>query len=249
MICDRPRDAPANMALDEALLHAVCSGAAPPTIRTYRWSHTAISVGRFQNLTATLNVPFILEHGIPVVRRCTGGRGVLHGGDVTISVAMPLRLLGADAGSVLRSHRRIMSGIAAGLASLGRHAVAGHEPFRPQARAGDCFATASGADLVDPHAGKLVGAAQRRTGDALLQQISVLWRGADVQHADVFLGTTTEPSYVLADVPMSRLQRALLEGLCGELRATYQHGTFSPAERLTARRLRDAVSVDLAVLM
>src|SRR5436190_13594315 len=85
-----------NMAVDEALLESVMTNAAPPTLRLYSWESAAVSVGRFQSIARTLRQEECAARGVPLVRRITGGRGILHGDDLTISVAAPIEAVGLD---------------------------------------------------------------------------------------------------------------------------------------------------------
>src|SRR5690242_15884224 len=79
-----------NMAVDEALLESVIGNGAPPAIRLYTWSRPGLTVGRFQDIVRTLDLEECLARGILPVRRITGGRGILHGDDLTLSIAASL---------------------------------------------------------------------------------------------------------------------------------------------------------------
>lgn len=164
---DGERDAAAQMAADETLLDDVAGGG-PPVLRLYRWSRPALSLGRFQPVD-DVDAPACRRRGVEVVRRPTGGMGLLHGGDVTYAVAMP-RPAGAD-GSVDAVYRLLAGGLIAGLARLGvAAAVARHGgPAGPV-----CFAGQQGADL--------------RVGDRKLCGSAQVWRaGAVLQHGSVLV--------------------------------------------------------------
>jgi lipoyl(octanoyl) transferase len=165
---DRDLDAAAQMAADEALLDEVAAGA-PPALRLYRWSRPALSLGRFQP-DADADADACARFGVEVVRRPTGGRGVLHGGDLTYAVAMP-RPAGPE-GGVDPVYRQLAAALIAGLARLGvEAAVARHDgPAGPV-----CFAGQQGADLRVGDR-KLCGSAQVRRAGAVLQHGSVLRR-------------------------------------------------------------------------
>src|SRR5512138_2930824 len=75
-----------NMAVDEALAEAVGAGTSPPTLRLYGWERPTLSVGYLQREAA----PAALAAEIPVVRRPSGGRAVLHDRELTYSLALPL---------------------------------------------------------------------------------------------------------------------------------------------------------------
>src|SRR5256885_13539498 len=78
--CDS-RSAALNMAIDEALLEA----ATQPTIRFYRWDHSALSFGYFGKFSE------VEGHSVEcdIVRRWTGGGIVFHGADLTYSIGIP----------------------------------------------------------------------------------------------------------------------------------------------------------------
>lgn len=154
------------MAADLALLDGVVAGA-PPALRLYRWSPPALSLGRFQP-DGDLNAAACSRWGVQVVRRPTGGRALLHGGDLTYAVAMP-RPTG-PAGSVDALYRRVAGALLAGLARLGVDAAIVRDggPAGPA-----CFAGGQGADLRVGER-KLCGSAQLRRDGAVLQHGAVL---------------------------------------------------------------------------
>jgi lipoate-protein ligase A len=154
------------MAADLALLDAVEAGGAP-VLRVYRWHPPAVSLGRFQPET-DLDRAACAAHGVEVVRRPTGGKALLHGGDLTYAVAMP-RPSGA-AGHVDALYRTLAGGLIAGLARLGVDAAIGGDrgPAGPV-----CFAAAQGADLRVGRR-KVCGSAQVQRGATVLQHGSIL---------------------------------------------------------------------------
>jgi lipoate-protein ligase A len=174
---DRGLDAAGNMAADLALLDDVVSGA-PPALRLYRWRTPALSLGRFQP-DDDVDHDACAVHGVEVVRRPTGGMGLLHGGDLTYSVVMPVPP--GPAGGVDPVYRRLAGGLIAGLASLGvEAAVARHDgPAGPV-----CFAAQQGADLRVGER-KVCGSAQVRRDGALLQHGSILLGRLAIDETDV----------------------------------------------------------------
>ena len=156
-----PHDAALNMALDEVLL----GRATGPVLRVYRWVRPAVSFGYFGKVAdAEAAWP-----GREMVRRWTGGGIVPHGADVTYTLLVPrgcaLFRLGAE-----EAYRAIHERIAALLAEQGR-------AVRVAAAAGAkisdaCFENPVRYDLLGA-AGKIAGAAQRRTRAGLLHQGSV----------------------------------------------------------------------------
>jgi lipoate-protein ligase A len=156
------------MAIDLWLLEQHRQGASPPSLRFYTWSPPAISLGYHQH-----RYPEFWQHltwqGMPVdlVRRPTGGRAVLHQGDLTYAVVTS----GLN-GSRLQVYETICEFLLQGWRRLGldlHYGTAGrgyiHQP--------NCFGTATGADLVLADGTKFIGSAQLRRGNAILQHGSM----------------------------------------------------------------------------
>jgi len=108
-----------NMAIDEAILQAKIKGVVPNTLRFYRWSPSAVSIGKFQNLENEVYMENCLKHGVDVVRRITGGGTVYHdaGGEITYSVVACKDDL--DAKDITEVYAKIYAGIVEALKILG----------------------------------------------------------------------------------------------------------------------------------
>jgi len=158
-----------NMAVDEALAASVAAGG-EPVLRVYRWSPTCLSLGRNQPARGRYDLRALAERGVDVVRRPTGGRAVLHHRELTYTVAAPEALLGGPR----RAYAAINRALVAGLRILG--ADAAQQPAgasrAPVPSLAPCFAEPVEGEVV---AGgrKLVGSAQRRLGDVILQHGSL----------------------------------------------------------------------------
>lgn len=159
------------MALDQALLEAACEEGFPPTLRFMRWEPPALSLGRFQPLEE-IDVDACRAQGIEVVRRPTGGRGILHLDDFTYSIVMP-SAPGLPS-NVVDAYAYICRGIVAALSLLGIEASVHRGSGGRYAEAGGaCFTASTQADLK--HAGrKICGSAQLWRGGAVLQHGSLL---------------------------------------------------------------------------
>ena len=81
IIDPEPHPAALNMALDEALLQR----ALEPTLRVYRWSEPAVSLGYFSRFAEAEKA----AAGRAMVRRWTGGGLVEHGDDITYTLIVP----------------------------------------------------------------------------------------------------------------------------------------------------------------
>ncbi len=66
-----------NVALEEALLRSVGSGAAPPTFRLWR-NRGAVVIGAFQSPDLEVDLDACAAESLPVIRRVSGGGAVYH---------------------------------------------------------------------------------------------------------------------------------------------------------------------------
>jgi lipoate-protein ligase A len=168
-------DGATNMAIDEAILLAVGSGEAPPTLRFYAWEPPCLSLGYAQPV-ADVDRRRFQALGWDLVRRPTGGRAILHTDELTYSVAAPVaepRVLGG----VRESYRRLSLGLMAGLTRLDVHAEALAEPAKPAGLsevewAAVCFEVPSHYEIT-AGSKKLLGSAQVRRRGAVLQHGSL----------------------------------------------------------------------------
>ena len=172
LIISEPLTGTTNMAIDEAIMHAVSSGQVPPTIRFYRWSPPAITLGYFQSLAKEVDTEACSKAGIDVVRRLTGGRAVLHHRELTYSLVAPENQ-SQVAGTILQSYLAISRGLVAGLAQLGVTAEITTGKKERKISTAACFDTPSHYELV-VGGKKLVGSAQTRRQGCLLQHGSIL---------------------------------------------------------------------------
>jgi lipoate-protein ligase A len=210
LLRDGPCDAHYNMALDAAICDAVAAGESPPTLRLYRWDRPSVSIGKFQDPWRGIDPEFCAAHAIPVVRRPTGGRAILHTDDVTYSVSV--RTDGIEhGGSVVRSYQWISRGLIAGLkllavdAEMGR----GNDSRVERARSADCFRSATSSDLV---AGgrKVIGSAQCRRRGAILQQGTIPLRAKPRELAGVFRDGL--PAHGWLDADPGEIEEAIIRG-------------------------------------
>jgi lipoate-protein ligase A len=134
--------------------------------RVYSWDGVWVSLGRFQEPRGVLVDPDRTHW----IGRPTGGGAVLHGHDLTVALAAPMRR------SVRKSYRTIAQPLLNAFASLGVSVAfaedlacvkyGGHHP--------DCFSAVSANDIVtaSTHV-KVCGCALRRSDRAVLLQASI----------------------------------------------------------------------------
>lgn len=160
-----------NMAVDEAMAQAAATGYAPPTLRFYAWAPPCLSLGRHQPYDEA-DVERCRARGVDVVRRPTGGRAILHTDELTYSVAAaPSEPI--VAGAVMDAYHRISGGLVAGLRLLGVPAeeAPGSNRAGPDVSAA-CFEVPSAYEIT-AKGRKLMGSAQSRRVDSVLQHGSL----------------------------------------------------------------------------
>jgi lipoate-protein ligase A len=73
----------ANMALDRSLLEQLQTGKrTQPIVRFYLWEKPTISLGTNQFVDEVVDTTAALRLGYDIVKRPTGGRALLHKGDI-----------------------------------------------------------------------------------------------------------------------------------------------------------------------
>lgn len=164
-----PRQGAENMARDMALLgRARATGEAVFSI--YGWTRPTLSLGRNQRAAGCYDLHRLQAMGIDVVRRPTGGRGLLHDREVTYSVTAPVR----DGDTLRESYECVNAILLAGLEALGvRASIAMPEGPAARPTGSPCFATPARGELISGGR-KLVGSAQWREDGAFLQHGSIL---------------------------------------------------------------------------
>src|SRR5208283_2773466 len=171
LIDSGPCEAPYNMALDESIAAAVRSGDSPPTLRLYGWCQPSVSLGAFQKIT-DIDTSYCAANEVEVVRRPTGGRGLLHGKELTYSFSA--RNEGLFSQGLLDAYRKISTSFLLGLQRLGLPVKmkTRHERGSNLVRSPLCFQSTSYGELTI-NGKKLIGSAQKRWADGFLQQGSI----------------------------------------------------------------------------
>ncbi len=233
------------MAVDEAIVREVAEGQAPPTFRLYRWAAPTVSLGYLQRTQAGVDVGACRRLNVPVVRRITGGRAVLHAHELTYSVALPLA--GSWKGlSIPETFTRICRALLAGLRHLGVDATLGDaEPVRGEgSHSAACFLQPRMPAIL-ANRRKLVGSAQRRWEGSVLQHGSLLLDVDRELLETVFPGwPRSEPPPVtsLASLlgeppPLTKIEQALTAGWGETIGSDPMPGVLTPAELAEADRL------------
>jgi lipoate-protein ligase A len=195
-----PRRGQFNMAFDAALLTL---GAVRDftVVRVYEWSEPTVTTGYFQaplTTSAAGDASSARTHAaesealwsrLPCVRRLSGGGAILHDREVTYSFVIPADHPVASSPSELYRivHRAIIGllqecGVAASLRCEAERAQGtcrtpqSDNPFL-------CFLRKDGNDIVHHLGPKIVGSAQRRRRQVVLQHGSILLRRSNLEPA------------------------------------------------------------------
>ena len=176
-----------NMAMDEALLNFVSRGEIDPVIRFYTWNPATLSIGYCQRLQKEIDIDKVKEKGYGLVRRQTGGRGVLHDKELTYSVIVPESHPNMPS-TVTEAYKIISQGLLEGFKNLGFEtyfAIPRSKEERDklkQPRSSVCFDAPSWYELV-VEGRKIAGSAQTRQKGVILQHGSIL---QDIDIDDLF---------------------------------------------------------------
>jgi lipoate---protein ligase len=146
-----------NMAIDQAIIEELKENRTEPTIRFYKWSPSAVSIGRFQSMESEVNIERCKTENISYVRRITGGGAVYHdnGGEITYSVIAPEDYFPK---SIPQSYEFVCSWIISALGNIGIQAK---------------FAPIN--DIITDEK-KISGNAQTRKDGVLLQHGTILYK-------------------------------------------------------------------------
>lgn len=161
-----------NMMFDQNLAHLFSLGKIKPVLRVYGWKPYSISIGYNQDENA-FDFQKIRASGIGFVRRPTGGRAILHSEELTYSVVM-----NAGGKSVLEVYNLLSRAIAKGLSLLGaefelEESQPDFAKLYKHFSSIPCFASSAKYE-IHYKGKKVVGSAQRRYGDVVLQHGSIL---------------------------------------------------------------------------
>ncbi len=249
LIQDGPQDGAWNMAVDRAVLASRAAGESPPTLRLYWWRVPTVTLGRFQSVNDA-DLMYCAMRGFDVVRRPTGGRGVLHDDELTYSVVASL----ADGmpRGVSASYKLLCGALAGAYRALGVPADLTARP-RGEKAAGACYLHATPADL-SLGAAKLSGSAQVWDHDAVLQHGSfVRTRDIDAE-ASVFRldgsgegrlrATTATLGDALGEPPdREAIASAVVEAFRETLGIEFEQGVLTAAEHAFATSVVDGFRV------
>ena len=185
LIDSGPCEAFYNMAFDEAIATEVRKGSAPPTLRLYGWGRASVTLGCFQK-TSDINIEYCKFHDIPIVRRPTGGRAILHGDELTYSFSARTDR-GPFSHGLLDSYKRISMAFLIAFRKIGVRAGQKNEreKGRVLSRSPLCFQSSSYGEILLENK-KLAGSAQKRWDNGLLQQGAIPYLSQEEKLEGIF---------------------------------------------------------------
>jgi len=236
LVCSPPLPGSWNMAVDEAMLLAHSAGLTIPTLRLYRWSPPAVSIGLLQPIES-ISEEACRQLGFNIVRRPSGGGAVLHQHEITYAVVVDGRVC-PEGSSVMATYRWLAKGLTAGLRKLGIEASLSNSNDRncPSQHliASFCFARTSAADLTVEGL-KLGGSAQARRRHFLLQHGSIPLR-LDTETIEQIFGLSGRKNFTCLEEVLERevspceFVEALVAGFSEALGVSFIVSGLTPIE-------------------
>ena len=159
LIIDSPRSGSFNMAADQVLLN-LSQEYSEPVFRLYDWECPTLSLGKNEKLDSLLDLQECKNLSIPVVRRMTGGKSVLHGFDLTYSFVAGVQ----DSqfpGGILDNYQFLARGFKHFFQKLGLNPVLlKKSPQNKKTESHICFSETSAHEILI-EGRKIIGSAQR----------------------------------------------------------------------------------------
>ncbi len=162
-------DAKYNMDFDEKLLNRCEAEDIDFALRLYAWKTPSVTLGRNQKISG-VNEKFCSKNNIPIVRRVTGGRALLHDDELTYCVVCNKKIL-KDGTSVMADYKQLSGILLKALHSVGINAEYG-EKLKSNVGAGYCMNLSTICD-INVNGKKFIGSAQYRRDTHILQHGSI----------------------------------------------------------------------------
>ena len=245
-----------NMAVDESILeHAQAGrGTSLPTLRLYAWTPACLSLGHAQPFS-DVDAIRLKQRGWEVVRRATGGRAILHTDELTYSVIAPANEPRVE-GSILESYNRLAQALLLAVKNLElpveMQTHAGHASSVTQSNP-ICFEVPSTYEITAEGGKKLIGSAQARKKEGVLQHGSLPLTGdlTRICQALVFENesaretasqrllerATTVESALGVGISWQKAQQSFVHAFEAQLGLSFERGKLSESEIQRAEEL------------
>ena len=250
IILDPLSDGILNMATDKAILMTCNEGKSPATLRLYGWQRPTLSIGYSQDISRNIDVGSCEQKNIPIVRRFTGGRALLHQFELTYCVVAPIphpAFPGSLRGAFEKISQAILKSLEIG--GIGGAEVAGKKSGVSSGESGRspaCFSMANHCEIT-VRGRKLVGSAQRRLNSSFLQHGSViidmdpqlihglLKYSSEIENQKVLeslnTNTTTLNQILQGDIEYDEVILWFLKGFQKSLQGDWKKGELTQQER------------------
>lgn len=147
-----------------------------PVLRVYQWKPYCVSLGANQEYNS-VDQSKVVADGFDIVKRPTGGRAILHAEELTYSVVYPV----SDDKTPKQIYREINLALKNGLKIYNpvfdkielEHTQPHFPSFYKDSKSELCFAV-SAMNELNYQGKKVVGSAQRKIGNVILQHGSIL---------------------------------------------------------------------------
>ena len=228
-----------NMAADVYLARQA-AGTGEVILRLYTWEIPTLSLGYHQQITAE-QLDRCRRQGVPVVRRPTGGRAVLHDRELTYAVAIPAvhSLLKTGREAILRDVGSVFT-VAAERMGLQAEIVraGGHDEHAETLRRGSpsCFDSASRWE-VRLQGRKWIGSAQRFLSGAFLQHGSILLGESSLNIGELLDSTGAVADFDGLEICAEDLRRTVPPAWAERWNLQWREGGFTPVELDEINRL------------
>lgn len=145
-------------------------------LRLYRWKPYCISIGANQKFDS-INLKKASRYKIDIVKRPTGGRAILHSEELTYSVVYPLNKISSLRNFYCEVNKALKEGLIFYDDTLSGVELVPEQPdlrkFYKEPASEICFAVSAKSE-IQYMGKKLIGSAQRKINNAVLQHGSIL---------------------------------------------------------------------------
>jgi len=249
LLISPPLSASLNMAVDEAIFNV----SSCPTLRFYRWNSPSISVGYFQRIDKGF-LDSCSRMGVPVVRRPTGGRAILHHSEITYSLVSPYNLFPGPS-ALTNIYKKLARWQVDSLSALGLKADMGERRgnVRPYQKSESCFMTSTPYEV---HVGgrKICGSAQKRGKTSFLQHGSILV-DVDLELMQKLMGKEEDSAVTFTTLKREGYERGIdhaihvmVKSFSHVMGCSLKNGELSRRETLEMERLEKAHYGDLTAV-
>lgn len=237
VVRDAPFPGAVNMARDHGL--AVSHQAGEGVLRLYQWEIPTVSFGRNEPAKGLYSEERAEEAGLAFVRRPTGGRAVFHHLELTYALVFPVGVFGG----LKKAYRLINEGLLGGLLEMGAptRLAAPKGPSLPP-EAGPCFRQPAEGEVM-ALGRKLIGSAQVRMGDSILQHGSIILDGDQdvlrrLRADDQPVPPPATLKSLLGTVPeIEVLGHSIQKGLAETLGGSWMEADYRSDEKMAAEKL------------